>query len=156
MIHTTPHLIYSKLFQQHAQIWHGLLFFNFSFLQRRRPALAAEAEQEAPPLVDERVAGDQHVRPRYRVGGAGLLAALDEVVDQHPQPAPGTRAEFGDDTGQVIDATELLDDDAFDLMIIENMQRDDLTPLETAQAFAAFLSSPEARAIFVNAGYAVP
>lgn len=26
----------------------------------------------------------------------------------------------------------------------------------TAQAFAAFLSSPEARAIFVNAGYAVP
>lgn len=31
------------------------------------------------------------------------------------------------------------DDDAFDLMIIENMQRDDLTPFETAEAFAAYL-----------------
>ncbi|MGD0585570.1 MAG: ParB/RepB/Spo0J family partition protein [Oryzomonas sp.] len=40
------------------------------------------------------------------------------------------------------------DDDAFDLMVIENLQREDLSPLETAQAFAAYLerhgNTPEA------------
>jgi ParB/RepB/Spo0J family partition protein len=31
------------------------------------------------------------------------------------------------------------DDDAFDLMVVENLQREDLTPMEVAQAFKAFL-----------------
>jgi len=42
---------------------------------------------------------------------------------------------------------EVDDDAAFDLMVIENLQREDLSPLETAQAFKAYLgrygSTPE-------------
>ena len=34
---------------------------------------------------------------------------------------------------------EISEDDAFDLMLIENLQRDDLTPFETAQAFRTYL-----------------
>lgn len=34
---------------------------------------------------------------------------------------------------------EVNDDDAFDIMVIENLQREDLTPVETAQAFQVYL-----------------
>ena len=44
--------------------------------------------------------------------GAGLLRAVDEVVEQHAEPATGPGVEVADDVGEVVHAVEPLDDDA--------------------------------------------
>ena len=74
------------------------------------------------PDVDVRVSDHQRVRRRRRapdgIGDAGLLRARDEMVDEHAEPAPRLGAEVGDDGGRVVDAAEVLDDDALDAQVV--------------------------------------
>ena len=74
------------------------------------------------PDVDERVADDQHV-PAERgagdlVGDPALLGARHEVVDEHADPAAGSGPEVAQVAGQVVDAAEVLDDDALDPQVV--------------------------------------
>ena len=78
-----------------------------------RPGVEAEDPGlDAGPHVDERVAGDEHVRVAHGGGQAGLLGPGDEVVDEHAEAALRRRAERGDGGGEVVDAVHRLDDDA--------------------------------------------
>ena len=44
--------------------------------------------------------------------GARLLRAVDQVVEEHAEPATRARVEVADDVGQVVHAVEPLDHDA--------------------------------------------
>ncbi len=61
-----------------------------------------------------RTCGAHGRSPPRRLDDPGLLAAGDEVVDEHAHPAPGPGAEVADGAGEVVDAVEHLDDDALD------------------------------------------
>ena len=76
--------------------------------QRSRPSTPG---LHAGPHVDERVAGDEHVRVLDGGGEAQLLGARHEVIDEHAEAPCGTRGEPGDGGGQVVDAVHRLDDD---------------------------------------------
>jgi ParB/RepB/Spo0J family partition protein len=68
----------------------------------------------------EVIAGER----RYR---AALIAAEQLGIEQGEYKLPCMKRDISED-------------DAFDLMLIENLQRDDLTPFETAQAFKDYLA----------------
>ena len=74
------------------------------------------------PDVDERVADDQDV---LADGGAGdalgdarLLRPGDQVVDQDADAALRARLEVAQVLGEVVDAAEVLDDDALDPQVV--------------------------------------
>ena len=74
------------------------------------------------PDVDERVPDDQHVpadrRARDLVGDPALLGARHEVVDEHADPALRPGPEVAQVVGEVVDAAEVLDDDALDPQVV--------------------------------------
>src|SRR5690606_40992859 len=76
--------------------------------------------------VDVGMPGDQDVVVVERVDDAGFLAAGDEVVDQHAQPAVGSGAELGDRAGKVVDAVQRLHDDSFDPQVVTPDALDEL------------------------------
>ena len=94
------------------------------------------------PDVDERVAGDEHVRSRYGVRGARLLAA-DQVVDEDAQPPVRTGAERRDGGGQVVHAVHRLDDHALHPQVVaphgldQRSVVDALHPVRLARAVRA-------------------
>ena len=47
-----------------------------------------------------------------------LLGPGDEVVDEHPDPALGAGAEVAQVLGEVVDALEVLHDDALDAQVV--------------------------------------
>ena len=55
---------------------------------------------------------DQHVRRSHLRRDPGLLRPVHEVIDEHAEPAGGRGGEAGDDRRQVVDALEVLHDDA--------------------------------------------
>ena len=82
---------------------------------------ARDAHRGGPdglPHVDVGGAGDEHVGVADLGRQPGLLAAGDEVVDQHAEPPAGPGRELGHDVGQVVDAVEPLDDDPFDPQVV--------------------------------------
>ncbi len=68
------------------------------------------------------MAGDQHrlreSGPAQVVDDPGLLAAGDEVVDEHADPALRARAELAHPLDQVVDAVQRLDHDALDAQVV--------------------------------------
>src|SRR5262249_13966202 len=74
------------------------------------------------PDVDERVAQDERVRAArsasYRVGDPRFLGAGHEVVDEHTQPSSRPRLEVLDDRSEIVDTTEVFDDDALDAEVV--------------------------------------
>jgi ParB family transcriptional regulator, chromosome partitioning protein len=80
------------------------------------------------PLLVRPLDGDRYEiiagERRYR---AALRAAFEQGIEPEDYKAPCM-------------VKHVTDDEAFDLMIIENLHRDDLTPFETAQAFRDYLT----------------
>ena len=74
---------------------------------------------------------------RDRRRQAGLLAAGDEVVDEHAQAVAGAGAEGVDDLGQVVDAVEALDDDALDAQVVAPHLLDQLGVVDALDQDAA-------------------
>src|SRR5260370_8138237 len=64
------------------------------------------------PDVDERMPHDQHVGRPYAGRDPGLLAACHQVVHEHAEAAARRGGEIPDDGGQVVDALQVLHDDA--------------------------------------------
>src|SRR6478735_5748278 len=88
-----------------------------------RPPLQTEpVGLDRLPDVDERVTDDPHVLPgggaHDRVGDAGLLGALHQVVDEYADPALRPRLEVDEVVGKVVDAAEELDDHTLDAQIV--------------------------------------
>ena len=87
--------------------------------QRSRPT---RGRLHGLPDVDVGVSDDEDVRPvrtgRDRVGDARLLRAADEVVDEHADPAPGAGTERPHQLVEVVDALDVLDDDALDAQVV--------------------------------------
>ena len=74
---------------------------------------------------------------RMVVRQPGLLAAGDEVVDEHAQAVAGAGAEVVDDLGQVVDAVESLDDDALDPKVVAPHLLDQLGVVDALHQDAA-------------------
>ena len=49
----------------------------------------------------------------------------DEVVDENAEPTPRTGPELGHDADQVVDTTEVLDDDTLDAQVVTPDLRDE-------------------------------
>jgi hypothetical protein len=75
-------------------------------------------------------------------GHPGLLGAVDQVVEQHPQPAAGPRAEHVDGRRQVVHAVESLDDHALDPQVVAPHLLDQLGIVDTLDQDAAGLGHP--------------
>ena len=61
---------------------------------------------------------DPHVRRHHLRGQPGLLAAGHQVVDEHAEPALRPGREVAHHRRQVVDAAEVLDDDALDAQVV--------------------------------------
>ena len=72
---------------------------------------------DALPDIDEGMPDHQHVRARHLLGDPALFRARDQVVDEHPDPTLRSRPDLAQHLGQVVDAVQILDDDALDPQI---------------------------------------
>src|SRR6266851_2629532 len=78
-----------------------------------RPGLDADRGRPyGGPDIDERMAHDQHVGRPHAGRDPGLLGACHQVVHEHAEAAARRGGEIPDDGGQVVDALQVLHDDA--------------------------------------------
>ena len=64
------------------------------------------------------MAGDEHVGVVDGGGEAGLLRAVDEVVEQHAESTAGAGAERAHDLVEVVGTVEALDHHALDAQVV--------------------------------------
>src|SRR3954447_24670193 len=87
--------------------------------RHRRPRRDPDRRRlDRGPDVDERVAGDEDVRRGHLGGDPALLGPFDEMVDEDAEPPSGPWAELVDDRRKIVDAFEVLHDDALDSQIV--------------------------------------
>lgn len=98
------------------------------FEENMTPQRQARFEELAASITRNGVIEPLLVRP--------LPSGLYEVVAGERRYRASLQADLAEVPCMV---REVDDDTAFDLMVIENLQREDLTPLEAAQAFQAYL-----------------
>ena len=70
------------------------------------------------------MAGDQHMWADL-LRHAGFLGALDQVVGEHAHATAGAGPELGEALGEIVQALQVLDDDAFDAQVMAPHALDD-------------------------------
>lgn len=102
------------------------------------------------PNVDVGVPDDQSVgaarSAAHHLGDARLFRPRDQMVNENAEPTPRAGPELGDDLHQVVDATEMFDDDTFDSQVRSPYRRDEFSVVSALDIDPAGPGHPGTRA----------